>query len=181
MAKLVAATYGDALFDLAMEQGRIDEYFEETQAVLDVFRQNTELTDLLNHPKIVKEDKITLIENIFKGRISDEMTGFMVTVITKDRATELNKILEYVIARIKEYKKIGTAYVTTPLALSDAMKTKIENKLLATTGYKEFEMKYAVDESLIGGMVIRIGDRVIDSSIKSRLSNLSRELYALDV
>ena len=61
------------------------------------------------------------------------------------------------------------------------MKDKIEAKLLATTDYKSFEMNYNIDESIIGGMVIRIGDRVIDSSIRHKLDELSRELVKIDV
>ena len=60
-------------------------------------------------------------------------------------------------------------------------KEKVEKKLLETTQYETFEMNYVVDESLIGGMVIRIGDRVVDSSIKTKLYNLSRELRNIQV
>lgn len=181
MAKLVSATYGDALFDVAISENRVDAFYEEAQAVLQAFEDNRELEGLLNHPKIVKEDKITTIEDIFSRFVSKEMTGFLVTIVDKDRSRDIPDIFEYFINRVKEYKKIGTAFVTTPMELSEAMKTKVKGRLLQTTGYREFEMKYAVDESLIGGMVIRIGDRVIDSSIKHRLDALSRELYSLDV
>lgn len=181
MAKLVSATYGDALFDVAAGQNRVDVFYEEAEAVLQAFRDNEELEELLNHPKIVKEDKISIIDNIFGKFVSNEMTGFLVAIVTKDRSRYITDIFEYFLDRVREYKKIGTAFVTTPMELSEAMKTKVKNRLLQTTGYKEFEMKYAVDESLIGGMVIRIGDRVVDSSIKHRLDALSRELYSLDV
>ena len=90
-------------------------------------------------------------------------------------------IFTYFVGRIKEYKKIGIAYVATPMELSKQMKDKIEAKLLATTDYKSFEMNYTIDESIIGGMVIRIGDRVIDSSIRHKLDELSRELVKIDV
>ena len=82
---------------------------------------------------------------------------------------------------MKEFKKIGTAYVTTPMELSDEAKKKVEKRLLETTGYVKFEMIYDVDASLIGGMVIRIGDRVVDSSIKHKLSEISRQLNKIDV
>lgn len=177
----MSATYGDALFDVAISENRVDAFYEEAQAVLQAFEDNRELEGLLNHPKIVKEDKITTIEDIFSRFVSKEMTGFLVTIVDKDRSRDIPDIFEYFINRVKEYKKIGTAFVTTPMELSEAMKTKVKGRLLQTTGYREFEMKYAVDESLIGGMVIRIGDRVIDSSIKHRLDALSRELYSLDV
>jgi len=62
-----------------------------------------------------------------------------------------------------------------------AAKEKILKRLLETTDYQEFEIHYSVDESLIGGMVIRIGDRVVDSSIKHKLLELSRQLQKIDL
>ena len=71
--------------------------------------------------------------------------------------------------------------ITTAMAMSDAQKEKVEKKLLETTKYESFEMCYHVDESLIGGMLIRIGDRVVDSSIKTKLYELSKELKSITV
>lgn len=181
MAKLVAATYGDALFELAVSQNQVDSIYEEALAVLNAFEENEELGKLLNHPKVVKEEKIKVIENIFGQFVSKEITGFLVTIVEKDRSREILDIFTYFVGRIKEYKKIGIAYVATPMELSKQMKDKIEAKLLATTDYKSFEMNYNIDESIIGGMVIRIGDRVIDSSIRHKLDELSRELVKIDV
>ena len=65
----------------------------------------------------------------------------------------------------------------TAVPLSEAQKAKVEKRLLETTDYRSFEMRYEVDETLLGGMVIRIGDRVVDSSIRTKLENLSRQLY----
>jgi F-type H+-transporting ATPase subunit delta len=67
------------------------------------------------------------------------------------------------------------------MELTDAQKKAVEKKLLATTKYVQFEMHYDVDADLIGGMVIRIGDRVVDSSIKAKLYNLTRELSQIQL
>lgn len=181
MAKLVSATYGDALFDVAMEKNMVDVFYEEAKAVYDAIGDNRELAGFLNHPKINKDEKIKTVEDIFSRFVSKEMTGFLVTIINKDRSNELSNILLYFMDRVREFKRIGRAYVTTAFELSDSMKSKVKNKLLMTTDYREFDMIYTVDESLIGGMVIRIGDRVVDSSIKNRLTELSRELNRIDV
>ena len=77
------------------------------------------------------------------------------------------------------HKKIGIAYVTSAVPLSEDQKAQVTERLLTTTRYVEFEMNYEVDPSLIGGMIIRIGDRVVDSSIKTQLYELKRQL--LDV
>ncbi len=179
MAKLVSKIYGDALYEAAQEKNKVDPICEEAKALLEIFKGQKELLALLNHPQIVKEEKLKVIRNVFEGRVSDEMMGFLITVVDKGRQSDIPAILEYFIARVKEYKKIGTALVTSAVELDDAQKAQVKKRLLTTTRYVEFEMNYKVDPSLIGGMIIRIGDRVVDSSIKSQLYDMKKRL--LDV
>ena len=176
MAKLVSKTYGDALFELALEENKIDSLQEEVLAVLEVLAENQDLGKLMNHPKISKEEKTAIVEEIFKGRVSSELSGLIYMLTEKGRFGEVGDVLNYFLDRVKEHKNIGTAYVSTAMELSDAQKAAVEKRLLETTKYVEFEMHYSVEAELIGGMVIRIGDRVVDSSIKTKLYDLTREL-----
>ncbi len=181
MAKLISKTYGDALFDLALEENRIDDYVAEVDALLTIFRDNPELSKLLNHPKISKEEKITVVGQIFEGKISKELLGLINIIVEKDRNNAMEDIFSYFIDRVKEYKNIGVAKVTSAVELSDAQKSQVEKRLLETTGYVKFEISYDVDKDLIGGMVIRIGDRVVDSSIRTRLYELTKELNKIQM
>ena len=181
MAKLVSKTYGDALFAVALEENRMDEFFEAVEVVADVLRTNAEFGKLMNHPKIIKEDKVKIVEEAFGGKIPKEIVGIMTLLVTKGRAEEMLSVFDYFVDLVKEEKRIGKAYVTTAVALDDRQKEKVEQKLLDTTKYETFEMNYLVDASLIGGMVIRIGDRVVDSSIKTKLFELTRELRKVQV
>ena len=176
MAKLVSKTYGDALFELAIEEKKEDVLLEEAELVKKILVENVDFVKMMNHPQISREDKEAVIENIFKGRVSDDMTGLLKLLVQNGRFVEIESVVDYFIAKIKDYKKIGIAYVVTPLALSDAQKSEIEKKLLETTEYEKMEMSYDIDESLIGGMTIRIKDRVIDSSIKAKLKKLTKDL-----
>lgn len=176
MAKQVNTTYGDALFELAVEENRVDSIQEEITELLQILRENGELLQVLTHPEILKEDKEQMLENIFKGRVSNAVMGMLLIVVKNDRSSELIHICEYVISRIKEYKNIGIAYVTSAFELSAAQKKEIEEKLLNTTGYSEMEMHYSTDAALIGGLVIRIDDRVVDSSVKRQLERMSTAL-----
>jgi len=181
MAKLVSKTYGDALFELALEENAVDTLFEEVQVLSEVLAASDELMKILNHPKITKEEKLQIVETVFKGRVSDHLTGFIMLVVNKERYHELPAIFSYFVTRVKEYKGIGTAYVSSAVELKDAQKKEVEKKLLATTDYKSFEIQYYVQKELIGGMVIRIGDRVVDSSIKTKLENMTRELIKIQL
>ena len=181
MAKLVSKVYGDALFEAAMERDALSPLYEEVQSLQTVLMENADLVQFLNHPQIIKEEKIRVMENIFEERISKELMGFLVTVIEKGRQKDLDKILGYFVERVKEYKKIGIVTVTSAMALSDGQKEKVEAKILETTSFESLEVTYVTDPSILGGLVIRIGDRVADSSIKTRLSEIRRDLMKLQL
>jgi F-type H+-transporting ATPase subunit delta len=154
---------------------------QEIEMVQTVLRENDGLEKILMHPEIPKSKKLQVIEDVFKGRISDALTGFLIIVVTKGRYKDLPDIFAYFIARVKEYKKIGVAEVTSAVPLGEAQKQKIEQKLLDTTRYETMEIDYKVDESKIGGLMIRIGDRVVDSTISSRLNALTASLMKISL
>ena len=181
MAKLVSKTYGDALFEVAEEGAGLDAYLEEVKAVQAALNENPEIFKLMNHPKIVKEDKIKVIEDIFTGKVSKELVGLLRMLVDKEHFEETGAVLDYFIGRVKDSKNIGTAYVTTAMELSNAQKEAVLKRLLETTKYVEFEMHYAVDSALIGGMVIRIGDHVVDGSVRTKLYGLTRELSKIQL
>ena len=94
MAKLVSKTYGDALFELALENGTEDVLFDEAKTFLEVIRSDDELVKFMKHPKIVKEEKMKTGKNIFDGRFSKEFAGFLLVLIQKDRFAVIDKTLE---------------------------------------------------------------------------------------
>lgn len=176
MAKLTAKVYGDALFSLALEENSMDAMFEEVLALKKCLEENQELSRLMNHPKIVKEEKLQILENIFSGRISENLSGFLNVIVEKDRYGEIESILDYFIDAAYEYKKIGKALVITATPLSAEQKAATEKRLLETTSYEKVEVTYQVEEEILGGMIIRIKDRVVDSSIRTKLGALTKEL-----
>ena len=181
MAKLVSKVYGDALFEAAREAGRMDDMYEEVLELQKLLQANEELQKMMENPKVIREDKENVIETVFRGRISDEIVELMKLMIAKGRYSNIESVFDYFIGLVKEEKKIGIAYVTTAVELTDGQKDEIVRRLLETTRYESFEMNYAVDASLIGGMVIRIADRVVDSSIKTKLYALSKSLRKIQV
>ncbi len=181
MAKLVSTTYGEALFELACEENRASEMLEEIQSVREILGANPEFKKLMLHPGIPKQEKLKIVDEVFKGRISDELTGFIRVITDKERFGEIDKVFQFFIDREKESRGVGVVYVKTPKPLDLEGRSMVRDKILETTDFKTLEMHYDIDTSLIGGMVIRIGDRVVDSSIKSRLNDLTKELLELQL
>ena len=181
MAKLVSKTYGEALFELAIEENRLDEFLEEAELTLKLIRENPDFSTLMNHPRIDMEEKVKVVETVFGGNLSKEITGLMRLIVQKDRYREVEDILCWFIDQVKSEKGIGKAQVVSAQPLTDAQKAQVEKRLLQTTSFKQMEMDYRVDESLIGGLRIRIGDRVVDSSISTRLYDLKKELLKIQL
>lgn len=74
MAKLIPKVYGEALFEMAAEEGKELALMEEAETLLEILKENPELSKVMLHPEIPREEKLQLIEKIFRGRISEELT-----------------------------------------------------------------------------------------------------------
>lgn len=181
MAKLAAGTYGEALFQLAREEGKVETFTEEIEGILAVLRENPEFLSLMIHPHIAKEEKMQVMETVFSGRVSKEMTGFFHILIEKGRFGDIFEIFSYFMDQMRADRKIGVAHVQSAVALSGEQKKKIEEKLLETTAFHTMEMHYEVAPELIGGLVIRIGDRVVDSSIRTKLEKMKSRLMKVQL
>ena len=176
MAKLVSKVYGDAYVSVVSEKNNLIDALEEIKSIKNILLENVEIIELLDSPKMDDEEKIDFIKGIFENHISVDSMGFLLTIIEKKRQAELLPILDYVIDCVKELLLIGKATVTTALPLDDSKKERIVDELLKSSHYKSLEAEYVVDESIIGGIVIRIGDRVVDSSVKTRIDKMRKML-----
>ena len=104
------------------------------------------------------------------------IVSFLYIIIDKGREKEIVSIMEYFLARVREYKNIGVVYITSATQLNDRQKELLEEKLINTTNYKQFIFEYKVDEELISGLKIVVGDKVLDSTMKTKIDTLSKNL-----
>ena len=181
MAKSAITTYGEALFQIACETSSCIEMLKEVTELKNVVDANPELKELMSNPRFSKEEHLGILEKVFKGKIDEKLFSFLELLTVKGRYGYLDEILDYFILRVKEYLHIGQAKVTSAIAIDDEMKKRIKDKLLSTTDYKEIEIEYETDPSLIGGMVIRIKDRIVDNSVKTKLENITRDLHKIQI
>ncbi len=176
MAGVASTVYGLALFELAGEKGKLEELYPQVVTVRDSIVQNPEIISLFDNPQVTVSEKKEIVEKIFKGRVDDMITGCIITAVEKRRYDDIIPLLEYYISAYKEEKHIGILHVTSAYELDADTKKKIENRIISVTDYVSLEADYTVDKSIIGGLVLRIGDRVVDSSIKRSLEELKTGL-----
>lgn len=189
MAKLVSKAYGDALFASVLDDARetaqkragAERLYTDIQTLKTLLEEHPELLEILRHPDIAKEEKEGVLRRVFEGWMMPELYGLLRLLVEKERIGEISQILDYVSERYKAYMNIGVVYVTSPTELHAGQKKAIEDKILRTTAYASLEIHYTIDSTLIGGLVIRIGDRVADSSVKTRLEKMTRQLKNIQI
>lgn len=181
MAKLVSKVYGEALFEVAADHGNAVRLMNETAQLLKILEDNPDFDKLMKHPGIPKQEKLSMVEQVFRGRVDDDLTEFLKIVVTKERYGSLKAIIAYFTELVRESEKMGTAYVDTAVELTEAQRQAVRDKLLQTTSYQSVDVYYRVDPTLIGGMVIRIGDRVVDSSIRTKLEEMKKQLLNIQL
>lgn len=181
MAKLVSQVYAEALFDLGVESDLLDSLNEELDGMCRILQEYPDFYAILLHPQIDHQEKLQVFERVFGGRISREMAGFSRLLLEKGRFGELSGIRKDFERRCLDDKKTGVVYVTSAAELTDLQKEKIRQKLLATTSYVSLQMHWETDAALIGGLKIRIGDRVVDNSIENRLRQMKESLMRISL
>lgn len=179
MASKVSRIYGDAYVNLKLEEKQLEKAMEETKTVREVLHSNEELKRFLHHPQITKEEKMKTIETIWKGNVSDDMVGFLRIIIRKGRSREMDGILDYIIERIRKLLGIGCLEVTSAIPLSEEQKKKIREKVLGGSDYQDLEISYKTDVSIIGGLILRMDNRIVDSSIRTKLTSMGDYLSGI--
>ena len=119
-----------------------------------------------------------MVDAVFAGNADPLITGAISALLEKGHGRELANVLERFTDLALEEEKIGVAKVCSAVELSDDQKERIRKKLLDTTDYTSMRIRYEVDPKLIGGLIIQLGDRVVDSSLSSKLAKMRRDLEA---
>ena len=168
-----AIRYAKAILDLAVDNKATDAVEKDMRSVLNTLRDSRELHQMMASPVVNSEAKKSVLLEIFKG--SDAITtGLIDILVSNKRIGLLNDVAEKYIILNEQLKGEGVAFVTTAVPLSADLEKKILGKISGLTPNKVVVQNF-VDESIIGGFVLRMGDMQFDSSIATKLSNLKRE------
>ncbi len=176
MEQLISSRYAKALFDLAVESNKINEFENQVHNLYEILNSEKDFMQILHHPQIVADEKIELLKKVFESKVSDEIMGLLVLIIRKNREEYILDILNSFLNRIKEYKGIVTATVITAVALSNEQINLIKAKLTNSLK-KQVQIETQIDQSIIGGLIIRVGDSILDASIGGKLQSLKASLY----
>jgi F-type H+-transporting ATPase subunit delta len=165
--------YAKSLLTLAIEQNVLEEAYRDIKLLADICSQNRDFVVFLKSPIIKSDKKIKVINAVMNGRLSPITDGFIKIITNHVREGLLVEIVESFVAQYKEHKKIAVAEVISATKLDDVQRKKIAEAVKKAVG-REVELTEKINENIIGGLIVRVGDQQFDASISRKLKELKK-------
>lgn len=172
---VIAQRYAQALMGIGEDNNTLDVFKENLLAVKKVFEENKDLDLFLNHPTIPVGEKKSLIDEILKDKISAFILNIIKILLDKNRFFLYGSIVNNYISLLNEKRNISTAKIITAIEISEEIKNKVKEKLEKVFEVN-VEVETAVNPEIIAGMVVKMQDKVIDGSIKTKIENMQRQV-----
>ncbi|AQM61310.1 F0F1 ATP synthase subunit delta [Clostridium baratii] len=163
--------YALALYKVAEEKNKVDEYLQDLREICDIIDNNKELKAVIEYPQISTKQKKRIFIDIFKGKIDEELLSFLLILIEKGRILYLREKLNQFEQINLEKKNVVIAQVKSVIEMTDEQTSTLKSKLEKMYN-KTVIIKHEIDKSIIGGLYVRVGNDVIDGSIKSKLDDM---------
>ena len=171
----VATIYAESLFELAFEKGQADAVQDLLQHLADLIRANSEFALFLESPAIANDSKKACLTKVFQGRVSDLFLDFLMVVAEKDRLNCLLDIQASFSRLADEQAGRVKGVLTTAVELSPKEHVRLSERI-GRALKKTIHLETVVDPSIIGGLVLNIGDIMIDGSVQRGLERFKKQL-----
>ena len=170
----VARRYASAVFDLALKYNTVDATSQDIREIAQVFA-NRKISYLLREPKIPIRRKEEALRAALKGRVQDMSLNLALLLVQRELVEYMTTIAQAFEQLVLDYRNQAVADVTTATEIDPVEQLTIERALAERTG-KTIIVKPHVDPSILGGVIARVGDRIIDGSVRYRLNVLEQQL-----
>jgi len=175
----VAATYAEALYEAAEAQSAVDQVRTELDEFAAAMAPGSELRDALLNPEFDPTAKRAAVEELMEGA-HPVSTGFVQVLIDRGRLSEIDDVLAAYGRRVDAAEGRVVVTAVTAIPLTPELREQIREKVRVQTG-RDAELEETVDPSIIGGLVLRVGDVVVDASLRTRLEEMRRSLETTPV
>jgi F-type H+-transporting ATPase subunit delta len=176
----VADVYAHALLDAAHKTGATDRLFEDAEAVRRCFRRGSKIRQFLESPQIRKEEKHAVVDGVFRGRIEPLLLYLIHVMLDNNRIENFYEIMRLVFVLVEEARGVIPASVTTAIALTDDQRGRLHTTLESRLGLR-FDIRFRVDPNVLGGVIFKYRDRLLDGSVRFDLQRLRERLMAVAI
>ena len=177
MQNNVEKEYSQALFTLACEENSAEKYYEELKLVSDVFRSDSEYLTLLSSPNLSMEEKISCIDGAFSSFVSEYTLSFLKLLCERGRIKDFPPCFEDYERLYNDSHKLIVAEVTTASPLSKSEEERLISTLSQRYGVK-VELICKIDKSILGGMIVKTKDSVMDGSLRTKTREIKDVIKA---
>ncbi|MCM2675959.1 F0F1 ATP synthase subunit delta [Alkalicoccobacillus plakortidis] len=174
----VANRYAVALFQLAQSKGTLEKTGEELEIIQSVIKSTPELVKTINHPKVTLVTKKELVRKSFSGQVGADVLHTLLLLLERQRFSIVSDLSKAFTKLHHDLLNIADAMVYSAKPLTDEELKQVELVFAPKAGKSRLIATNKVDKELVGGVKIRIGDRIYDGSIKGQLNRLERNLLA---
>jgi len=173
---IISKRYSDALVELIKSTDlSYDKIYSELIAIANTLSQSPDLNDFFMNPLISVEDKKDIIDEIFTNEINSLIVNFLKVLVDKDRFSAFEEITSTFKETVDKVNNISRVKVTSAVNLSEDSKNRLKNKLEEKMK-KIVTLDWEINPEIIAGLVIQMGDNVIDTSLKNKLEDLSKTI-----
>lgn len=176
----LANRYAKSVVDLAVEQNQLDSLYADMKLLISIFKTNPDFVNLLKSPIISNDKKLTIIEAVCNGRVSQLTTLFIRLLVNKNRESNLPEIAHAVIEQYNKIKQIYRVKLTTATPISKELENTLIEKVKQERNIQNIELETQVDERLIGGYKLQLGDTLVDGSVLKDLMEIRRQFLNND-
>jgi F-type H+-transporting ATPase subunit delta len=172
-----ARRYAEAAFEIGRADRTLDAWEEDLEALAAALR-NPELRLVVEHPAIAFGDKERVLRRVAGEGVSPQPLSLVLLMIRRGRPGAIERMVAHFAELLRRERGIALAEVRTALPLEEAQRAAVAERLAQLTG-EQVQMNETIDESLIGGVAVRIGDTLYDASVRNRLERLRARLTAV--
>lgn len=167
--------YAAALYAVANAESQLSAVADELFAVARAVEANDDLRNALGDPHLPAERRQTIVEDLLGGRASDVTVGLVSMMVGAGRGPELPEIVDHLLELTAAEEGRQVAEVRSAVDLTDEQRDRLAVALRQATGH-EVDVRVTVDPTVVGGLVVRVGDQVIDGTVRHRLAQLRESL-----
>ncbi|MBU9724379.1 MULTISPECIES: F0F1 ATP synthase subunit delta [Bacillaceae] len=172
----VGFRYASAMFEYAQEKNLLSEVKQELELVSQVMRETNLLDEVFRHAKMTPEEKKKIVSSSFSGKVSEAVVNLLFILIDKKREDVFLAIVDDYNSLFNEAEGVAEAQVYSAKALTDEEKEAVASVFAAKAGKQKLLIDNIVDKELIGGLKVRVGDRVYDGSVATKLARIQQSM-----
>ncbi|NES66219.1 MAG: F0F1 ATP synthase subunit delta [Okeania sp. SIO2D1] len=172
----IVEPYAAALMSLAKSKDLAERFGEDIRSLINIMDESPELKQFMGNPIIKPEDKKTVLQRMMGDEVNPYMRNFLMLLVDRGRIIFLEEIGKKYLALLRELNQTVLAEVTSTVELNEDQKNTVRERVKSMTDARDVDIETKIDPSLLGGVIIKIGSQIIDSSLQGQLRRIGNSL-----